>query len=870
LNSYLLFGDFVKYEEFVKELGAKKRSISDLIRFVATRTDNNPNYTLLLGAGCSISSGVRSASALADLWRTELYQSFVDGFSDEIPSVEDIRKYLQQHHGGWYDPSREYSSLFEKRYDLQRQRRMFVEAEVSSKIPSIGYAYLTALVVQNYFNTIFTTNFDDLLNEAFYVYSNQRPIVCAHDSSINSVTVTSKRPKIIKLHGDYLFDDLKSTNRETESLEQNIRSKFSEFAKEYGLIVFGYSGGDRSIMDVLSSLLKNEEYLKGGIYWCVRKDSEISEELRKLVWRERVYFVEVEGFDEAFARIFSALNKGEVLPPALVSSARRPVDVSTNLLASANGFSTTCDVLVKAKERLERHSKRTALVNLLVNPDGEDGSKPIGDASLNDDELYLLTEIQNLISGENYKKAIERARQSLRDSVSISLRVRLLRLVVRAHRLLDESAEALGVIDELIRLQPKRVAHHLLRASVLPKWSEKISCIDDAINLDPFMVQSYSDKATELLARASSEYGEVKSDLVKLASIAINKGVELDPSWRNTCWKTKFHIIELQEKDPLKRKAARTDLIRILEIQNPLSSRVLNFRVLQLEGDESVEIVDKILDDADEAIQRTGSESESVFVRIRLKALLKAKDSERLKLELDRCMKSSDLLKDEELVLVMASVLRDRFGKDEEAIELLSSSLKSNFDGEILGALVRALSNLKKSDAASAALKKWGHYLTDSFRNQLMLEVLEAKGDYAAAILELEKNARQSEYAVGQHKLYLLLKMEDWKAAEEYARSLLEPINFSTEAIAEIVNFELARSKNGRKVDLNRLDAVERACSSDESRAAIAMLKGKVADAMALVRKAVDADKTFRHRAADWPVFAEIRGRDDFLSAIKI
>lgn len=281
---------------------------------------------------------MRSANALADLWRTELYHSFIDNSLDNSPSVDEMKKYLQQHHGGWYDPNREYSSLFEKRYDLQRQRRMFVEAEVSSKIPSIGYAYLTALVVRNYFNTIFTTNFDDLLNEAFYVYSNQRPIVCAHDSSINSVTVTSKRPKIIKLHGDYLFDDLKSTNRETESLEQNIRSKFNEFAKEYGLIVFGYSGGDRSIMDVLSSLLKNDEYLKGGIYWCVRKDSEISEELRKLVWRERVYFVEIEGFDEAFARMFSALNKGEVLPPALVSSARRPIDVTTNLLASVNGF----------------------------------------------------------------------------------------------------------------------------------------------------------------------------------------------------------------------------------------------------------------------------------------------------------------------------------------------------------------------------------------------------------------------------------------------------------------------------------------------------------------------------------------------------
>lgn len=128
------------------------------------------------------------------------------------------KEHLKNSQADWYDPSKEYSSLFERKYNLQRQRRIFVEKEVSDATPSLGYAYLTSLVNQTYFNTIFTTNFDDLINEAFYFYSDQRPIVCAHDSSIDSITVTSKRPKVIKLHGDYLFDDIKATTRETESL----------------------------------------------------------------------------------------------------------------------------------------------------------------------------------------------------------------------------------------------------------------------------------------------------------------------------------------------------------------------------------------------------------------------------------------------------------------------------------------------------------------------------------------------------------------------------------------------------------------------------------------------------------------------------
>ncbi len=80
--------------------------------------------------------------------------------------------------------------------------------------------------------------------------------MCAHDSSINSITITSSRPKIIKLHGDYLFDDLKSTVRETESLEINMKNKLVEFSKDYGMIIVGYSGNDRSILEVLTNLLK--------------------------------------------------------------------------------------------------------------------------------------------------------------------------------------------------------------------------------------------------------------------------------------------------------------------------------------------------------------------------------------------------------------------------------------------------------------------------------------------------------------------------------------------------------------------------------------------------------------------------------------
>ncbi|PSV09028.1 SIR2 family protein, partial [Photobacterium kishitanii] len=293
----------MKYEDLQKELSHKERSTNDLISYLETRTSNvTPNYNVLIGAGASVNSGIRTGQNLVDKWRKEIYELLS---KEKYKSDEVAKNYLMTKEGNWYSESNEYSSLFEKKFDLPSQRRRFVENEVDNASPSIGYAYLASLVDSSdrYIDTIFTTNFDDLINEAFYQFSQTRPIVCAHDSSVRSLGLSSNRPKIIKLHGDYLFDDIKSTLRETESLESNIKNKFIEFSKEFGLIVVGYAGHDRSIMDVINHLLKSDEYFKNGIYWCIRREDYISSELRKLLWKDGVYFVLIDGFDELFAEI---------------------------------------------------------------------------------------------------------------------------------------------------------------------------------------------------------------------------------------------------------------------------------------------------------------------------------------------------------------------------------------------------------------------------------------------------------------------------------------------------------------------------------------------------------------------------------------
>lgn len=276
-----------------------------LINILSSTKQHHPNFTLFLGAGASITSGVESAQGMIKGWR-EAYSS--------MHGMEELQQQA------WYQKENEYSELFEALYDQPTQRREFIESCITEAKPSWGYVYLSNLLKMGHFNTIFTTNFDDLVNEACFTFSsNLRPIVCAHDSSITSVRLTTSRPKIIKLHGDFLFDNIKNTIRELESLEDNMRAKFRQFATEFGMIVIGYSGHDRSIMDTLNTLLHSGTCFPHGIYWCTRDDKEnLSEQLKNLARFPHFHLIKIDGFDEFMADLHESLGcklQQEVVEP---------------------------------------------------------------------------------------------------------------------------------------------------------------------------------------------------------------------------------------------------------------------------------------------------------------------------------------------------------------------------------------------------------------------------------------------------------------------------------------------------------------------------------------------------------------------------
>ena len=260
---------------------------------------------------------------------------------------------LKARNANWFDGIRSeaisessYSALFRYVCKTRQQRQIYVEQLVESARPALGYIYLAGLIANGTINTVVTTNFDDLLADTLLRFYNIKPIVCAFDSAITSFNAASSRPKIIKLHGDFLFDNIKTTDADTLDLTANMEEKLVEVCADKGIIFVGYSGGDESVMAPMrENLRRNRKFCSKGVHWCITTTTQngvppqagaVSRNVQLL--RQRypgmVHLYTTRGFDDLMYEMFAAC--GAALPEGIL-------DPSSTSLGHA--FQSACDSL---------------------------------------------------------------------------------------------------------------------------------------------------------------------------------------------------------------------------------------------------------------------------------------------------------------------------------------------------------------------------------------------------------------------------------------------------------------------------------------------------------------------------------------------
>ena len=264
------------------------------------------SFGVLLGAGASISSGIQSANDCIWDWKASIYQT-LSGCQQNLvdPKKSDRSKTIIQK---WIDSqigfpkegsSDEYSFYAEKAYQIEADRIKYFQNLCQDKTPYVGYKLLCLLNKYGVVKSIWSTNFDGLVERAAQ-QANITPITINLDC-VDRIyrTESSNELLYIALHGDYKYSTLKNTAKELDSQHTDFVSAMCRYFVDKNLIVIGYSGRDKSLMDALTRTFTDKG--AGRLYWC-GYGGNITPEVQELITNIRkagrtAYYIDADGFD---------------------------------------------------------------------------------------------------------------------------------------------------------------------------------------------------------------------------------------------------------------------------------------------------------------------------------------------------------------------------------------------------------------------------------------------------------------------------------------------------------------------------------------------------------------------------------------------
>src|ERR1041385_2960643 len=275
--------------------------VEEFGRRLRAEASADKRFALFLGAGCSVTSGIPAAGALVkDHWIPRLQGYHVSEHKDLDVWVKQV---IPDYDSA--NPAGSYGSLIDKLFLWPEDRQREIEALCEGRTPSFGYAVLAQLIAHSTgrFNVVLTTNFDDLIADALYLYTDARPLVIHHESLATYIRPTRTRPLIVKLHGDHRLSP-RNTALETESLAQEIQRHTAMVLHDRGIIFMGYGGCDHGILKMLNDLPR--EALPFGAYWI--HPEEPQGQVREWLAHRQGVWVRSGWFDEVMLLVRNEFN----------------------------------------------------------------------------------------------------------------------------------------------------------------------------------------------------------------------------------------------------------------------------------------------------------------------------------------------------------------------------------------------------------------------------------------------------------------------------------------------------------------------------------------------------------------------------------
>jgi hypothetical protein len=257
------------------------------IEDLALRVREAPEqHVFFLGAGVSVTAGIPSANGMIRQLKEKIYRERNSLASNTLVREDQIDQWIARER--LLDPQKSiYSQILAVAYPSAFERRRYIESLVDGRLPTSAHRLLAKLVLESLrvrrcVPIILTTNFDRLMEQALIQESGDFPYVAFHEQDVTGFPLDGNHPTVLKLHGDYLFEDIANLDNELAARYRgNMAKKLSRCLINHALIVIGYSGNDDTIMKQLEDLSTKEKM--GRIYWLLRDVDKLNDRVSKLI-----------------------------------------------------------------------------------------------------------------------------------------------------------------------------------------------------------------------------------------------------------------------------------------------------------------------------------------------------------------------------------------------------------------------------------------------------------------------------------------------------------------------------------------------------------------------------------------------------------
>lgn len=272
-------------------MNPKVRNLANLMRL---KKRSGEKFVLMLGAGASLSSGVKFTS--------DIMKELVENFGQDLPATDRIED--------------RFDRVWQRTPDATR--RAFLQPYLDHT-PSLGYSKLAALVEAGYFDVILTFNFDDLVEASFNAigYTDFGRIIRGETKDEEMQTLVDSaapRSKIVKLHGslasaDHFLFDINEMNEYPKPIADLVTKVTAR-----DLVVCGYGFADLCLLRAFST--------RGGSVVCVNP-SGVPRGLRGFLKDRRSDDLAIDAkFDEFFDELHAELL--EAPPPPATNGKGNP------------------------------------------------------------------------------------------------------------------------------------------------------------------------------------------------------------------------------------------------------------------------------------------------------------------------------------------------------------------------------------------------------------------------------------------------------------------------------------------------------------------------------------------------------------------